>query len=114
MGAPLGGVAAVILAAGRSERLADPVPKPFRRVAGLPLIEYSRRAFEESESVSAIVMVVPQDLRERLEASLGALRPFGRVIACGAISRYNDESPSPGPRNFGFVVTTAPETRSSL
>src|SRR5207302_215160 len=32
MGAPLGGVAAVILAAGRSERLADPVPKPFRRV----------------------------------------------------------------------------------
>ncbi|MDP9286115.1 MAG: NADP-dependent oxidoreductase [Actinomycetota bacterium] len=42
---------------------------------------------------------------EQLEASLGALRPFGRVIACGAISRYNDESPSPGPRNFGFVVT---------
>jgi NADPH-dependent curcumin reductase CurA len=42
---------------------------------------------------------------DQLEAALGALRPFGRVIACGAISRYNDESPAAGPRNLGFVVT---------
>jgi NADPH-dependent curcumin reductase CurA len=42
---------------------------------------------------------------DQLEAALGALRPFGRVIACGAISRYNDQAPSPGPRNFGFVVS---------
>ena len=41
----------------------------------------------------------------QLEAALGALRPFGRVIACGAISRYNDERPEPGPRNIGFMVT---------
>ncbi|MFZ1878570.1 MAG: NADP-dependent oxidoreductase, partial [Gaiellaceae bacterium] len=42
---------------------------------------------------------------DQLEAALSALRPFGRVVACGAISRYNDEAPSPGPRNFGFIVT---------
>jgi NADPH-dependent curcumin reductase CurA len=42
---------------------------------------------------------------EQLEAALGALRPFGRVIACGAISGYNDERPQPGPRNLGLVVT---------
>jgi hypothetical protein len=42
---------------------------------------------------------------DQLEASLGALRPFGRVIACGAISRYNDQAPAPGPRNFAFVVS---------
>jgi NADPH-dependent curcumin reductase CurA len=42
---------------------------------------------------------------DQLEAALGALRPFGRVVACGAISRYNDETPSPGPRNFAFVVS---------
>jgi NADPH-dependent curcumin reductase CurA len=42
---------------------------------------------------------------DQLEASLGGLRPFGRVIACGAISRYNDQAPSPGPRNFAFVVS---------
>ncbi|HEY5295786.1 MAG TPA: NADP-dependent oxidoreductase, partial [Gaiellaceae bacterium] len=42
---------------------------------------------------------------EQLEAALTALRPFGRVIACGAISRYNDERAEPGPRNLGFVVS---------
>jgi NADPH-dependent curcumin reductase CurA len=42
---------------------------------------------------------------EQLEAALGALRPFGRVIACGAISRYNDERPQPGPRNLGYMVS---------
>ncbi len=41
----------------------------------------------------------------QLEGALNALRPFGRVIACGAISRYNDERPEPGPRNLAFVVT---------
>jgi NADPH-dependent curcumin reductase CurA len=41
----------------------------------------------------------------QLEAALTALRPFGRVAACGAISRYNDQQAVPGPRNLGFVVT---------
>jgi NADPH-dependent curcumin reductase CurA len=42
---------------------------------------------------------------EQLEAAIGALRPFGRVVACGAISRYNDERPEPGPRNLALVVS---------
>ena len=42
---------------------------------------------------------------DQLEAAISALRPFGRVIACGSISRYNDETASPGPRNLGFVVS---------
>jgi NADPH-dependent curcumin reductase CurA len=41
---------------------------------------------------------------DQLEAALGALRPFGRIVACGAISRYNDERPQPGPRNLSFVI----------
>jgi NADPH-dependent curcumin reductase CurA len=41
----------------------------------------------------------------QLEAALSALRPFGRVIACGAISRYNATGPEPGPRNLGYIVT---------
>jgi len=42
---------------------------------------------------------------EQLEAAIGALRTYGRIAACGSISRYNDASPSPGPRNMFLVVT---------
>ncbi len=40
-----------------------------------------------------------------LEAALGAMRRRGRIVACGAISRYNDERAEPGPRNLYLVVT---------
>jgi NADPH-dependent curcumin reductase CurA len=42
---------------------------------------------------------------DHLEAALGAMRDHGRVAACGSISRYNDETPSPGPRNMFLIVT---------
>jgi NADPH-dependent curcumin reductase CurA len=42
---------------------------------------------------------------EQLEAALTALRPFGRVAACGSISNYNAERPQPGPRNLAFIVS---------
>jgi NADPH-dependent curcumin reductase CurA len=41
----------------------------------------------------------------QLEAALTALRKHGRVVACGAISRYNAVAVEPGPRNFFLVVT---------
>jgi NADPH-dependent curcumin reductase CurA len=40
-----------------------------------------------------------------LEAALAAMRLHGRVIACGAVSQYNDETPPPGPRNLAFFVS---------
>jgi NADPH-dependent curcumin reductase CurA len=42
---------------------------------------------------------------DQLEAAIGALRPHGRIAACGAISRYNDDKAVPGPRNMFFFVT---------
>jgi hypothetical protein len=42
---------------------------------------------------------------EHLEAAIGAASPFARFVECGMISRYNDESPTPGPRNMPMVVT---------
>ena len=42
---------------------------------------------------------------DHLEAAIGALRKYGRVVACGSISRYNDVEPTPGPRNMFMVVT---------
>ena len=41
----------------------------------------------------------------QFEAALTALRTHGRVVACGAISRYNAVAAEPGPRNFFLVVT---------
>ena len=40
-----------------------------------------------------------------LEAALSALRVRGRIIACGAISVYNDETPRPGPANLFNMIT---------
>jgi hypothetical protein len=42
---------------------------------------------------------------DHLEAAIGALHNYGRVVCCGSISRYNDVEPSPGPRNMFMVVT---------
>jgi hypothetical protein len=39
-----------------------------------------------------------------LEAAIEAMRPHGRIIACGAISTYNDKAPAPGPRNINYVI----------
>jgi NADPH-dependent curcumin reductase CurA len=39
-----------------------------------------------------------------LEAALGRMRERGRVVMCGAISRYNDPAPVPGPSNLFQVV----------
>ncbi|HSI98712.1 MAG TPA: NADP-dependent oxidoreductase [Gaiellaceae bacterium] len=42
---------------------------------------------------------------DHLEAAIGALRTYGRVAACGSVSRYNDVEPAAGPRNMFMVVT---------
>jgi NADPH-dependent curcumin reductase CurA len=42
---------------------------------------------------------------EHLEAAIGAMRPYGRVIACGGISRYSEVEPAPGPRNLFMLFT---------
>jgi NADPH-dependent curcumin reductase CurA len=41
---------------------------------------------------------------ETLEAALNVLRPHGRIIGCGSISRYNEERPTPGPTNLHHIV----------
>lgn len=42
---------------------------------------------------------------DHLEAALGALRLYGRIVACGSIALYNEAEPPPGPRNLFQVVT---------
>ena len=39
-----------------------------------------------------------------LEAALARLARRGRVVLCGAIGQYNDEAPTPGPRNLSQLI----------
>lgn len=41
---------------------------------------------------------------DHLEAAIGAMRNHGRIVACGAISLYNDEEPRPGPCNMASFI----------
>lgn len=41
---------------------------------------------------------------DHLEAAISVMRPFGRVVLCGAISGYNDGTPSHGPKNVILAV----------
>jgi NADPH-dependent curcumin reductase CurA len=50
---------------------------------------------------------------ESLEAALSALHTYGRIIACGGISSYNAEKPTPGPSNL-FNITTKRLTMKGL
>jgi NADPH-dependent curcumin reductase CurA len=41
---------------------------------------------------------------EQLEAAIGATRDFGRLVLCGAISRYNATTHAGGPRNLFLAI----------
>ncbi len=55
-------VAAIITAAGSGKRLGLKTPKPFIKILGKSLIEYSLNAFEKSRLVDSIILVVAKGL----------------------------------------------------
>ena len=67
-------VTAIIVAAGKGERLATGIDKPFIELNGRPIVTYSLSLFEEITDISSIILVVS---RERM-ADAAAL-----VTRCG-------------------------------
>jgi 2-C-methyl-D-erythritol 4-phosphate cytidylyltransferase len=55
---------AVLVAAGRGERLGEDRPKAFARLGGLPLLAESLRRLDESEWIDGIVVVCPPEWEE--------------------------------------------------
>lgn len=51
---------AIIVAAGKSVRFGDSLPKQFHQVAGKPLLAWTIDAFEKAESINQIVVVVAE------------------------------------------------------
>ena len=80
---------AIIVAAGKSERFGDPLPKQFHEVAGRPLLSWAIEKFELASSIDKIVVVVAADYR--LETTRKIIDPFGfnKVVkvVCGGDSR---------------------------
>lgn len=66
---------AIIVAAGKSERFGDPLPKQFHEVAGRPLLSWAIEKFEIASSIAKIVVVVAADYR--LETTRKIIDPFG-------------------------------------
>jgi NADPH-dependent curcumin reductase CurA len=82
----------------------SPAKVEWLRSLGIEAFDY--RATQAKEALADGIDVYFDNVGgNQLESALFALRPFGRVVACGAISRYNDEGPQPGPRNLGLIVT---------
>jgi len=76
---------AIVVAAGRGERLRAPAGKAFVPLRGQPMLAYTLRAVERCPAVGRIVVVVPDDRREEageLVRTLGLAR-VGPVVAGG-------------------------------
>jgi NADPH-dependent curcumin reductase CurA len=42
---------------------------------------------------------------DMLQTALNHMAEFGRIVLCGSISSYNDETPKPGPNNLMLLTT---------
>jgi 2-C-methyl-D-erythritol 4-phosphate cytidylyltransferase len=74
---------AILVAAGRGERMRASRPKAFLELLGEPLLLRAARAFEMARTVDAIVAVVPEEEIENAQRLLQPVRKLKAVIAGG-------------------------------
>ena len=77
-------VLAILVAAGRGERMQAALPKAFLPLAGRPLLRWAAEAFEASGAVAGFVAVVPEALRTDARDVLAGLPKLRAVVAGGA------------------------------
>jgi 2-C-methyl-D-erythritol 4-phosphate cytidylyltransferase len=84
-------VSAILLAAGRGERLDLPVPKAFVELAGRPLFAFSLEAIAASSVIDEVLLVVPGTDLELARGLVAALpqRACVRAIVPGGVSRQD-------------------------
>jgi 2-C-methyl-D-erythritol 4-phosphate cytidylyltransferase len=96
---------AILVAAGRGERMGGSRPKAFLELAGEALVLRAARVFDRAPSVSRIVAVVPGD---ELAAAQALLAPVPKVAAVVAGGERRQDSVREGlrqaPAGFDGVV----------
>jgi len=80
---------AIIVAAGRSIRFGDSLPKQFHEVAGKPLLAWTIAAFEKAEQIDQIVVVTSQEFQLFVAKTVIDKYKFKKVykIVIGGASR---------------------------
>lgn len=74
-------VAALVLGAGRGERLGHTLPKAFVPLAGRPLIAHALEALAAAAEVDRVIPVIPADARERFAQFAAQLRGPDKLAA---------------------------------
>jgi 2-C-methyl-D-erythritol 4-phosphate cytidylyltransferase len=96
---------AILVAAGRGERMGGPRPKAFLPLAGEPLLLRSARAFDTAPSVGSLVAVVPA---ADVDAARRLLRGLRRLLAVVAGGERRQDSVLAGlkqaPAGFDGIV----------
>ena len=80
-------VTAIIVAAGKGERLAAGVDKPFSKLNGRPIVFYSLSLFEEITDISSIILVVSREKMANAAALVTrcGLSKVRKIVVGGAI-----------------------------
>jgi NADPH-dependent curcumin reductase CurA len=61
-------------------------------------------AFKEAVGKGGVDVYFDNVGGDHLQAALHALKVYGRVALCGAISVYNNTEPAPGPNNLAMAI----------
>lgn len=75
---------AILVAAGRGERLGAARPKAFLEVGGRPMLRWAAQAFETAAAVDALVAVVPAEEADSARELLSDLTKLHAVVPGGA------------------------------
>lgn len=96
---------AVLVAAGRGERMGASRPKAFLEIAGQPMLLLAARALTACSTVDALVAVVPQQELENASRLLGPVTKL-RAVVPGGLRRQDSvlEGMKQAPDGFDGIV----------
>ena len=89
-------VAALLLAAGRGERLGGDVPKAFVRLAGVPLLARALAALTAAEAIDCVVPVIGAEDRARWDALQRELEAGPKLLPAVVGGRERQDSMAAG------------------